>query len=169
VADPDKPWAEFNRGKPISQRQLARLLKGFSIFPKTVHPPGMAHGKGYDVEQFSDAFARYLTPLPVISAIDPCNRANGLESSAYDENSSVRSDPPHGPKIDVKSLNQHDLHGCTDRSPLPRQKECERPVCAQCAGKHDGTERPFTIDDRAIWLHPECQPFYPEGDGWGRR
>ena len=45
----------------------------------------------------------------------------------------------------------------------------EGPVCAQCAGKHDGTERPFTIDDRAIWLHPECQPFYPEGDGWGRR
>jgi hypothetical protein len=45
----------------------------------------------------------------------------------------------------------------------------EGPVCAQCAGKHDGTERPFTIEDRAIWLHPECQPFYPEGDGWGRR
>jgi putative DNA primase/helicase len=169
VADPDKPWAEFNRGKPISQRQLARLLKGFSIFPKTVHPPGVPHGKGYDVEQFSDAFARYLTPLLVITTFDPCKGANGLESNTYDGNSSVRSDPPHGSKIDVKSLNQHDLHVCTDRFPLPRQKECGGPVCAQCAGKHDGTEHPFTINDHIVWLHRECKPFYPEGDGWGCR
>jgi putative DNA primase/helicase len=169
VADPDKPWAEFNRGKPISQRQLAKLLKGFSVFPKTVHPPGVPHGKGYNAEQFSDVFGRYLTPLPVISAIDPCNGANSLESSTYDENSSVRNGPPHGSKIDAKSLNQHGLHVCRDRKAKRSDEGLEEPVCAQCAGKHDGTERPFTIGDRAIWLHPECQPFFPEGDGWGRR
>jgi Protein of unknown function (DUF3102) len=45
--------------------------------------------------------------------------------------------------------------------------EAER--CAQCRGAIDGTERQFLIKGEQVWLHPECQPFWAEGDGWGVR
>src|SRR5215831_16539778 len=40
VDDPEWPWAEWTRGQPLTQRQLARLLKPFIIIPETVHIPG---------------------------------------------------------------------------------------------------------------------------------
>jgi hypothetical protein len=58
------PWATYNRGKPISPRQLARQLAAYDIKSKTVR---MKSGtpKGYDAAQFADAFARYLNPPDV--------------------------------------------------------------------------------------------------------
>ena len=44
-----------------------------------------------------------------------------------------------------------------------------RPTCVQCGGVHDGKERLHTAGDRTVWLHPECKPFWAEGDGWGLR
>jgi putative DNA primase/helicase len=64
-ADAERPWATWNKGKPISDRQLARLLKPFAILSETVHPyeTGEAQDlKGYKREHFGDAFERYLTP-----------------------------------------------------------------------------------------------------------
>ena len=57
----DGAWAAYNHGKPISPRQLSKLLGTYKISPKTVR---MKHGtpKGYDFAQFADAFARYLSP-----------------------------------------------------------------------------------------------------------
>ena len=57
----DGAWATYNHGKSISPRQLSKLLGTYKISPKTVR---MKHGtpKGYDLAQFADAFARYLTP-----------------------------------------------------------------------------------------------------------
>ena len=57
--DETNAWAAYNRGKPITPRQLARLLAAYGIHPKTVR---MQYGtpKGYDVDQFADAFQRYL-------------------------------------------------------------------------------------------------------------
>src|SRR5262249_1380745 len=47
TADPERPWAEYNRGKPLTQRQLARMLGDFGIISDTVHPQGLPQGKGY--------------------------------------------------------------------------------------------------------------------------
>jgi hypothetical protein len=46
-ADPEKPWAEYSRGRPISQKGLSTLLNEYAIYSETIHPPGMPHGKGY--------------------------------------------------------------------------------------------------------------------------
>jgi putative DNA primase/helicase len=74
AADDEQGWATYNRGKPITPRQLARLLEGYGIRPKTVrfgpHTP-----KGYDRSQFADAFARYL---PEVAQ----RRNDGPEASA---------------------------------------------------------------------------------------
>ncbi len=57
----DSPWATYNHGHPISPRQLAKQLALYGIKPKTVRVGKYDTPKGYDLEQFSDAFARYLT------------------------------------------------------------------------------------------------------------
>ncbi len=53
------PWAEWNHGKPLTAISLARLLKPFSIVPRTVRQDEVTF-KGYLRESFEDAFARYL-------------------------------------------------------------------------------------------------------------
>lgn len=62
-SDDEKSWATHNNGKPLSIRQLSKLLGAYGIKSKTVRH-GPSTPKGYDLEQFADAFARYLTPTP---------------------------------------------------------------------------------------------------------
>ena len=42
AACPDSPWAEWKHGKPITQGQMARLLKPFGIVPQRIRLPGVA-------------------------------------------------------------------------------------------------------------------------------
>jgi hypothetical protein len=58
----ERPWATYNKGKAISDRQVAKLLKQFSILSETIHPLGEKDAKGYKRDKFRDAFDRYLTP-----------------------------------------------------------------------------------------------------------
>jgi putative DNA primase/helicase len=60
--DVERPWATWNKGKPISDRQIAKLLKLFSIMSEDVYPPGERHAKGYKRARSLDAFERYLAP-----------------------------------------------------------------------------------------------------------
>lgn len=58
-ADEEMSWATYNRGQPITPRQLARLLKEFGIVTGSVRI-GAATAKGYQKLHFLDVFARYL-------------------------------------------------------------------------------------------------------------
>jgi hypothetical protein len=64
----DHPWGEWRRGKPITQNGLARLLKPFGILSKTIRI-GENNLKGYSLEQFVDAFNRYLPPTNPIQSV----------------------------------------------------------------------------------------------------
>ena len=66
-----RPWAEWgrNRDKPITQNALARLLKKFTTADGLAIAPGNIRTgdhvpKGYLLDQFTDAFARYLVSTP---------------------------------------------------------------------------------------------------------
>jgi hypothetical protein len=59
--DEEKPWAEWSRGKPISEKGVARLLHEYRILSKTVGPRG-DEAKGYRKEQFAEAWKRYVEP-----------------------------------------------------------------------------------------------------------
>lgn len=59
TADEESPWATWNRGKPISPRQLATRVKEFGAVAGSVRVGG-ATGKGYKKSSFEDAFARYI-------------------------------------------------------------------------------------------------------------
>ncbi len=57
TADPTARWRESNRGKPLSEAQLARLLRPFEIYPTS-----FGSARGYRLSECQDAFARYVLP-----------------------------------------------------------------------------------------------------------
>lgn len=61
----DRPWPEWNRGKPISARQVSTKLKPFGISSKTLRIGYGNPQKGYDLKDFEDVFPRYLPDLSV--------------------------------------------------------------------------------------------------------
>jgi putative DNA primase/helicase len=67
--DDEKPWASFNRGKPISPRQVARRLREYGIHSRSIRM-GMDVTKGYTIDQFKESFSRYLTLSPELSVTD---------------------------------------------------------------------------------------------------
>lgn len=61
TAEADSQWAEWKAGKPLTQNQLARLLKPFGIAPGQVWITADRQSRGYRRDQFEDAWQRYLT------------------------------------------------------------------------------------------------------------
>ena len=62
-----RPWPEWRQGKPITVRQLARQLKPFEIAPKTIRTT-TGTVKGYELDAFTDTFARYLPDSSVTAS-----------------------------------------------------------------------------------------------------
>ena len=60
AADPERPWIEWKDRKPITQRQLADLLRPFEITSETVHIPGLKDAMGYKRVRFEEAWEAYL-------------------------------------------------------------------------------------------------------------
>lgn len=62
IADPTSVWVDYNRGGPVTQRQVAHLLDNYDIGPVSLHPTKRKDfsRQGYKLSQFGDAFARYL-------------------------------------------------------------------------------------------------------------
>jgi len=57
----DGPWREYRRGKPLTQRQLAALLRPFDVAPRTIKLAGGQTAKGYRLEDLRDSIDRYLS------------------------------------------------------------------------------------------------------------
>jgi putative DNA primase/helicase len=60
VEKEERPWPEYRKGKPITARQVASVLKPFEITPHSVRIGSMTP-KGYELADFKDAFGRYLS------------------------------------------------------------------------------------------------------------
>lgn len=60
---PDRPWATWTRGKPITTNAIARMLRDFHITPNTIRLADRKTPNGYRLAQFDDAFARYLPKI----------------------------------------------------------------------------------------------------------
>jgi putative DNA primase/helicase len=56
----DRPWPEWHHGKPITPRQIAKLLEPFGVSPGTIRTTA-GTAKGYKLDDFNDAFVRYVT------------------------------------------------------------------------------------------------------------
>ncbi len=85
-SDDEKSWQTYNRGKPLSPKQLSNKLRGYGICSKTVRI-GYETPRGYDLDQFIDVFERYLqnpSSTPPLSATTPQTNIQNALSVADD-------------------------------------------------------------------------------------
>ena len=107
--DEEKCWATWNHGKQINPRQFARRLSGYGIKSKTIRL-GHETAKGFEVAQFKDTFARYLsTPSEngnfAVTESQP-NKHGGL---------SVTDNQSHNPSVTQSVTLEPLLHKACDR------------------------------------------------------
>lgn len=96
VQDEESPWPMWNRGKPITARQVAKRLREFGITPNQTIRLGTTTAKGYMREQFTEAFVRYLTGNLSVTRSQPSNDA------AFREIASVTGRPAVTDRIATK-------------------------------------------------------------------
>jgi hypothetical protein len=67
TSDLGSVWVDY-KGGLITQRQVADLLEQYEIFPHPLHPTKRKDfaRRGYQREQFADAFARLAPADPII-------------------------------------------------------------------------------------------------------
>lgn len=82
VADEEAPWATWNRGKPMSPRQLAAKLTEFGIRSNTIRQ-GSKTLKGYVLDQFGDAFTRYLSPSTAPTSVTASHPSHSAGCSDF--------------------------------------------------------------------------------------
>jgi hypothetical protein len=180
--DATKPWSAYGKlAKPITERQVARLLEDFKVYPRTIRRPGEKTARGYVRSSFVEAFESYLQPLSGSGSDTPTQSNDfsdlwGKRSDTRTSNVSDRNEP--------NPLETKECVGMSDRNPqspatealeaVEGPSECahcggmggagqtvlEDRTCAQCRGPVDGKEQPYSIGEGLIWLHPECQRFY---------
>src|SRR5262249_2069978 len=116
LRDETAPWATYNRGKPISQRQIAGLLKPYGIKPKVIRLDDGNTPRGYLLEWFVDVFDRFCTPS---SARDPnlsATSATDLFSQDFSQFSSATSPLDVADKNDEKSSDINDVADVADKN-----------------------------------------------------
>jgi len=99
AAEDDAPWADWH-GATVKPRTVATILRPYGIRSRTVRLADGTTPKGYQREQFHDAWARYLPHLPGrhLSATS----ATTEESSAHENGdvADVADKPPSGEGVD---------------------------------------------------------------------
>jgi len=177
TADPERPWSDWRHGRPLTPKQLGNLLRPFFIVSTTVHPPALAHGKGYRRSDFGEAWAAYCpgqNTLPTQSGTsEACKRASANEMGTTRDFRSVRADILHGSKNGKLSYSHAGLHACTDRKAQNGgQDHSDQEIalgvlaedelaavglrrCWHCNG--NGGVNEVGLPDRTVWLHRECE------------
>jgi hypothetical protein len=120
AGDPERPWAEWNRGKPLTQKQLGGLLKPFGIISESIRI-GDRTGKGYKRASFEEAWERYLpgqnTPLSPFGPSETSQRHNADEIRTSGDFSSVTERECDGSKNANLSHSRSGCDAVTDKTP----------------------------------------------------
>jgi Protein of unknown function (DUF3631) len=148
-----RPWAEFGRNeKPITQNKLARLLKPLKIVPDSIRIDEKRTPKGYYLNQFEEAFSRYLDPE---EASEPQHRNNAAEMGTSELFQSATADADVAVRKCEKSNNDGLCCGVAVQKGGSGE---EREVCTQCG--HPGGNEVFFSDGQTARLHRECEALY---------
>jgi putative DNA primase/helicase len=187
--DPERPWAEYNKGKPISQRQVARLLGTFGIISDTVHPPDLPQGKGYQrvhLEAYWGAYCGQNTLPDQTDTFQAYKRTNADDTGTTRDFSSVQKGSLYGSKNAKLAYSHAGLYACTDKNGenggegrSDQENTSSRPIddglppfgslqrCAHC--NRWGAREQVALPDRpgTAWLHPECEAAWLESSAEG--
>ena len=86
----DMGWGSYNRGKPLTARQLAKQLGTYGIKPRNLRFKS-ATLKGYEKTDFAEAFERYLpSPENPPQRCDSPNALSAKDSAAADDGGAIR-------------------------------------------------------------------------------
>ena len=123
----ERPWGTWKHGKPLTPVQLARLLHLFNISSRNLRlETGVV--KGYCLEDFDDAFERYIpSPFP-----DPTtsNRYTATTRAQSGDNTLFQSATEGACSVSENGLN-----------PAPRA------ACSVVADRNGVSEAEETIDE----------------------
>ena len=170
-ADETKAWNTYGKtGKPITERQVAKLLADFNVYPHTIRV-GETTAKGYLRSAFAEAFEAYLPPQGGDRSVTP-SQVNDI-SDLVAKRSVTR-------KLDVADRNAsnpletNNCDGVTDRNPPRGETKSEKAVekvagrfCDYCHEQGDDPVQQVAFDGETLWLHRHCErPFLDaEDDG----
>lgn len=110
VTREERPWPEWKAGKPLTVRQLARLLQPFGIRPRQIRI-GDETRKGYRLQDLDDAFERYVTPPIRNNRNNPCKSKDSSGSTSETPPMDVSDDDPAetpGNMRDVSDVSDQD-------------------------------------------------------------
>jgi|GEM_PF-856674 len=101
-----RPWAEFGKSRrPISANQLARLLRPFGVGSRNIRV-GDDTPKGYLLDDFAEAFERYLPPPP------PANRHAATSPVNIGDSPLLETPQPGGVWRMEKSVPTNEMKPC---------------------------------------------------------
>lgn len=114
-ADIEGPWATWNRGKPITPRQVARKLGDYCITPCSIRLPSGHTPKGYHLHQFADAWSRYVPSpdTPLLSATSPQPNQDAASSGL----TMRHTDPDVADEKTLKARQDATCGGVADKNP----------------------------------------------------
>lgn len=121
MADDEAPWPTWNRGKPMTARQLSTKLGEFGIKSKDIRI-GTTVKRGFDKADFVEVWNRYLASVPPIPSATALQPNNGEGSSDF------RSATEGGRVADEKTPQATGHKGCSvvaDKTPHPLEVEDE--------------------------------------------
>jgi putative DNA primase/helicase len=182
VADPERPWAEWSRGKPLTQKQLGGLLRPFGISSETVSIPGQNDAKGYKRVRFAEAWAAYcpghnspssrfqpseaskrrdIDEIGTISVFSAVAEASGDASKntklshghAASDASTLRNPVSGAKRQSDRHLDDLDLDIPTS---LRRCDQCGQPAT------HSDPLSSYDWKDRPVLLHGRCEALFAD-------
>jgi hypothetical protein len=170
-----RPWAEYGKArKPISQNQVARLLRPVGIAPETART-GKKIVRTYQLHQFADAFERYL---PAEEALQPqhCNNRDEMGTSSTFQSATL------GPDVAVAECEKSNNDGLCCSVAVEKGVEGQIGeggdppaavplVCEHCGNpERIGTPiETFVLDGTEYRMHPACRAEWladPNPDDW---
>jgi hypothetical protein len=149
-----RPWAEYRKGKPLTQNQLARLLKPLGITPELIWlPKEEKPRRGYKLAQFKDAFERYLAPE---GGFKPLDRYECDEIRTSDGFQTVREVS----SLTVEKCEKSNNHGLPNTLTVEKGENGESArVCQHCGApeRPDSPVRSCWVEGEEHLLHAGCQ------------
>jgi hypothetical protein len=152
----ERPWPEYpnRRGpaKPITDRQVARLLEPHEIKPKLFKRHGIT-GRGYEWETFEETWARYLesgvqtvTPLQPAENLGESGNSPDVASVAVTDASVTRYQP-----VTPKPAENLEGNGVTDETPLAGNSDVDQADLDERAAIEN---EPNSDDDDPLFIPP---------------
>ena len=120
----ESPWCDWGRGKGLSQNGLARLLKPFGVYSKTLRI-NTDRRKGYELNSFKDAFKRYIPLIPPISSVTT-KQSNKINMIGENQAVTIKNDVTDDKQL--KLLESHDCYDVTDENGGSGENKEKEPV-----------------------------------------